>query len=81
MFAVPKDPAIVPDVMLNVGVEPPEDCLAKENRSYFIWNFGKPPGVVIEIVSNKIGGKTPRSSSSTLKSRCLTTLSTIPGSV
>lgn len=50
-------PAVVPDVLLSTGVELPEDPHAKENRSYFIWNFGKPPDLVIEIVSNKKGGE------------------------
>lgn len=49
--------AIVPDVLLSIGVTPPEQCHAKENRSYYIWKFGKPPEVVIEIVSNKAGGE------------------------
>ncbi|MFA7479807.1 MAG: hypothetical protein WC314_04825 [Vulcanimicrobiota bacterium] len=52
--------AVVPDVMLATGVEMPEDVMAKERRSYFIWNFGKPPDIVIEIVSNKKGGEDTR---------------------
>lgn len=49
--------AIVPDVLLSTGVEPLEQCHLKENRSYYIWRFGKPPDLVIEIVSNKFGGE------------------------
>jgi Uma2 family endonuclease len=41
--------AIVPDV------EMPESWEAKEHRSYMIWEFGKPPEVVIEIVSHTPG--------------------------
>ena len=33
----------------------PQDWREKRKRSYFIWEFGKPPDVVIEIVSNKKG--------------------------
>ncbi len=49
--------AIVPDVFLSVGVEVPEDFMEKNRRSYFMWLFGKPPEVVIEIVSNRQGGE------------------------
>ena len=31
--------------------------LAKEHRSYLLWEFGKPPDVVIEIVSNTARGE------------------------
>lgn len=48
-------PAIVPDVFLSMDVEIPADWWDKEQRSYFTWEFGKPPNIVIEIVSNKIG--------------------------
>lgn len=52
--------AIVPDVLLSTGVEIPGDGHAKEHRSYYLWNFGKPPDIVIEIVSNKKGGEDTR---------------------
>ena len=52
----PKPP-VVPDVMLALGVEFPEDLQQKEHRSYFIWLFGKPPDVVVELVSNTTGGE------------------------
>lgn len=57
IFATNREPAIVPDVLLSVGVSFPDDILEKENRSYFIWQFGKPPEIVIEIVSNLEGGE------------------------
>ncbi len=46
---------IVPDVFLSLGVQMPEDWSQKQNRSYFIWEFGKVPDVAIEIVSNREG--------------------------
>lgn len=49
--------AIVPDVLLSLGVDYPEDYHEKNRRSYFTWVFGKPPDVVIEIVSNPAGGE------------------------
>ena len=48
-------PAIVPDVFLSLDVQVPENWWDKQNRSYLVWKFGKPPEVVIEIVSNKVG--------------------------
>lgn len=50
-------PAIVPDVFLSLDVTMPEDWREKKNRSYFCWEFGKPPDVVIEIVSNREGNE------------------------
>ncbi|NJL59480.1 MAG: hypothetical protein HC887_07385 [Desulfobacteraceae bacterium] len=35
-----------------------DDLWEKQNRSYFLWEFGKPPEVVVEIVSNTKGGET-----------------------
>ncbi|GMU52410.1 MAG: hypothetical protein AMXMBFR33_15560 [Candidatus Xenobia bacterium] len=49
--------AIVPDVLLSTGVEAPPNFREKNKRSYFVWVFGKPPDVVIEIVSNRSGGE------------------------
>ncbi len=48
-------PPIVPDAFLSADVKAPEDPWPKRNRSYFVWNYGKPPDVVIEVVSNKEG--------------------------
>ncbi|MCC5663746.1 Uma2 family endonuclease [Nostoc sp. CHAB 5784] len=48
-------PAIVPDVFLSLDVQVPENWWKKQNRCYMVWRFGKPPEVVIEIVSNKEG--------------------------
>jgi Uma2 family endonuclease len=48
---------LVPDMLLSMGVRAPEDMLRKENRSYLMWEYGKAPEVVIEIVSNKKGGE------------------------
>ena len=50
----------MPDVFLRLDVRLAEDWWAKENRSYFFWEFGGPPDVVIEIVSNKEGGEDTR---------------------
>ncbi len=57
LFFALKQPPLVPDFLLSVGVTVPEDLLPKSNRSYFIWNYGKPPDLVAEFVSNKEGGE------------------------
>jgi Uma2 family endonuclease len=36
-------------------VQVPQNWWEKQNRCYMVWRFGKPPEVVIEIVSNKEG--------------------------
>ncbi|MDJ0519228.1 MAG: hypothetical protein QNJ74_24210 [Trichodesmium sp. MO_231.B1] len=50
-----KQQPLVPDILLSLEVEVPEDWSQKKNLSYFVWEFGKSPEVAIEIVSNKIG--------------------------
>jgi hypothetical protein len=57
LFISLHEPAIVPDVMLSLDVKIHEDLTKRENRTYFIWEFGKAPDVVIEIVSNREGGE------------------------
>lgn len=52
LFATNKQPSVVPDVFLSLDVEVAENCWEKRHRSYFFWEFGKPPEIVIEIVSN-----------------------------
>ncbi|MBW4440644.1 MAG: Uma2 family endonuclease [Plectolyngbya sp. WJT66-NPBG17] len=55
-YALKQDP-IVPDAFLSLGVEMPTDWSKKQNRSYFVWEFGKAPEVCIEIVSNREGNE------------------------
>jgi Uma2 family endonuclease len=51
------EPYLVPDVMLSLDVEVPEDITVRESRVYFAWEYGKPPDVAIEIVSNRKGNE------------------------
>jgi hypothetical protein len=53
-------PPIVPDVFLSLDVQVAEQWWKKQHRSYFVWQFGKPPDVVIEIVSNLVGAEDTR---------------------
>ncbi|MBC7972365.1 MAG: Uma2 family endonuclease [Verrucomicrobia bacterium] len=48
-------PAIVPDVFVSFDVQVPDNWWEKQQRCYLVWNFGKPPEIVIEIVSNQVG--------------------------
>ncbi len=52
-----REPPLVPDVLLSLGVAPAGDLRSKEGRSYFQWLIGDPPQVIIEIVSDKRGGE------------------------
>ncbi|MBE9075858.1 Uma2 family endonuclease [Romeria aff. gracilis LEGE 07310] len=52
-----NQPAIVPDVFVSLDVQVPEDWWEKPNRCYLMWNFGKPPEIVLEIVSNRVGNE------------------------
>ena len=58
IFRSVNEPPVVPDVFLSLDVIPPEDWWIKKGRSYFIWEYHKPPDVVIEVVSNAKGGET-----------------------
>ena len=60
IFGSPNQPAIVPDMFLSLKVQVADNWWAKEHRSYFVWEFGKAPEAVIEIVSNTKGGETDR---------------------
>ncbi|MEW6276989.1 MAG: Uma2 family endonuclease, partial [Candidatus Eremiobacterota bacterium] len=61
IFYVEGDP-IVPDFLLSLDVIFPEVNLTrdKKNRAYFVWRFGKPPDLVVEIVSNNEGEEDTR---------------------
>ncbi len=57
LFFALSTPPYVPDVLVSLDVRLPDDPFPKKNRSYFIWEYGKPPEIVIEIVSNRKGGE------------------------
>jgi len=56
-FPKPVNPALVPDMLLAADVQVDEDLSKKENRSYFQWQHGKAPDVVVELVSNRKGSE------------------------
>ena len=60
VFPEPRNPAIVPDMFLSLDVEPHRNWWDKRHRSYFVWEFGKAPDLVVEIVSNQKGNEVGR---------------------
>lgn len=57
IYATNFTPPLVPDFLISLDVQIPADPLLKEHRCYFLWLYGKPPEVVIEIVSNRKGNE------------------------
>lgn len=57
IFYALRQPPIVPDMLLSMDVESPDEFWLKKHRSYFTWEYGKAPDIVIEIVSNREGGE------------------------
>ncbi len=54
VFVSPQQPPVVPDVLLTLDV----DLMpAETSRAYFVWEYGKPPDLVIEVVSKEPGGE------------------------
>jgi Putative restriction endonuclease len=56
LFSAKDKPPVVPDVMLSLDFKP-GDLSQREHNSYFIWEVGGPPDVVIELVSDRRGGE------------------------
>jgi Uma2 family endonuclease len=57
IFFMLRSPPVVPDMFLSLDVDVAEDWWRKDHRSYFLWEFGKPPDLALEIVSNTEGGE------------------------
>jgi Uma2 family endonuclease len=57
LFFAVRQPPFVPDMLLSLDVALPADLHPKPHRSYFVWEYGKPPDVVVEVVSNTEGGE------------------------
>jgi Uma2 family endonuclease len=55
VFISPYQPPVAPDMFLSLDVAPNPAYIANEHRSYFTWEYGKPPEVAVEIVSNRKG--------------------------
>lgn len=57
LFFSLHEPPLVPDAMLSLDVTPLPFKMGKKAKSYFVWEYGKPPDIVIEVVSNREGGE------------------------
>lgn len=57
LFYALKTDEIVPDMFLSLNLQTPANWQEKKHRSYFVWELGKLPEVVVEIVSNKKGNE------------------------
>ncbi|MEW6283035.1 MAG: Uma2 family endonuclease, partial [Candidatus Eremiobacterota bacterium] len=57
LFHKVSEQAVVPDVMVSLDATVPDDWWEHHNRSYMTWEFGKPPELVVEVVSNRKGGE------------------------
>jgi Uma2 family endonuclease len=55
LYSAIHRPAVVPDVMVSLDVSLPDEWWEKRNRCYLTWEFGKPPEIAIEIVSDRDG--------------------------
>ncbi|WP_019501116.1 Uma2 family endonuclease [Pseudanabaena sp. PCC 6802] len=60
VFYSTHQPPLVPDMFLSLDVQVADNWWEKQNRSYFVWEFGKPPDVAVEIVSNRKGKELDR---------------------
>jgi len=56
-FRIENGACVVPDCFVSAGVTPIANLWSKPGRSYMVWMYGKPPDVVVEIVSNREGGE------------------------
>jgi Uma2 family endonuclease len=58
VFFADRAPAVVPDAYVSVNLrQVSSDPTVQENRSYFVWIAGKPPDIVVEMVSETPGGE------------------------
>jgi Uma2 family endonuclease len=55
-YTISRQP-YVPDVMVSVDVRHRGTFETKGDRTYFVWEYGKTPDIVVEIVSNRKGGE------------------------
>jgi hypothetical protein len=56
LFHTYGKPPLVPDMMLSLDAES-GDIRQKQHNAYFLWVIGKPPDLVVEIVSDRTGGE------------------------
>ena len=52
LFYALQKPPYVPDFMLSLDVSLPKSLREKKNKTYLMWEYGKRPDLVLEVVSN-----------------------------
>ena len=57
LFFSIREQAVVPDMMLSLDVRLLQ---GRDKKSYFVWEYGKSPELVIEVVSKKPGGESDK---------------------
>jgi len=57
LYSPHLEKAIVPDMFVSLDIKLVKDIWRKQHRCYFVKVYGKPPDVVIEIVSNRKGNE------------------------
>ncbi len=61
LFVTKTKSGIAPDAFLSLGIHAGDDWWQRKVRSYLFWEFGKPPDIVIEVISptpgNELGSK------------------------
>lgn len=57
VYYAKKQPPVIPDMFLSMDVKRPKSWREKKDKCYFAWRMGKMPDLVLEIVSNKVGGE------------------------
>jgi hypothetical protein len=61
LFVTKTKAGIAPDAFLSLGIHAGDDWWQRKVRSYLFWEFGKPPDIVIEVISptpgNELGSK------------------------
>jgi Uma2 family endonuclease len=58
LFYSDRAPPYVPDVLVSLDAGLPQgDFSLKENRSYYMWRYNKPPDILVEVVSNTEGNE------------------------
>jgi Uma2 family endonuclease len=57
LFPEAQQTPLVPDGLLSTDVQVPGNVHLRQHHSYLVWVYGKPPDVVLELVSDRKGGE------------------------
>lgn len=57
IYPKPEPDPLVPDMFLSLNARVPQDMTDPRNHCYFVWRFGKPPDVIVEVVASDCDGE------------------------